>query len=125
MQAVTIQGKNKVKIKKMKAPEIQEDTDMIIKVTSTAICGSDLHPYRKSMPITNDYIIGHEPMGIVEEVGPGVKNHKVGDRIVISFNVSCGECHFCQNEYEMVKHNKIDPTDIITHNVPLKKAEKM
>ena len=100
LQAVTVQGKNKVKVKKMKAPEIQEGTDMIIRVTSTAICGSDLHLYRKTMPITNDYIIGHEPMGIVEEVGPGVKNRKVGDRVVIPFNISCGECHFCQNQME-------------------------
>ena len=100
MQAVTVQGKNKVKVKKMRAPEIQEGTDMIIRVTSTAICGSDLHLYRKSMPITNDYIIGHEPMGIVEEVGPGVKKIKKGDRVVIPFNISCGECHFCQNQME-------------------------
>lgn len=100
LQAVTIQGKNKVKVKKMKAPEIQEGTDMIIKVTSTAICGSDLHLYRKNMPITNDYIIGHEPMGIVEEVGPGVKKVKKGDRVVIPFNVSCGHCHFCENQME-------------------------
>lgn len=100
LQAVTVQGKNKVKVKKMKAPEIQEGTDMIIRVTSTAICGSDLHLFRKSMPITNDYIIGHEPMGIVEEVGPGVKNRKVGDRVVIPFNISCGDCHFCNNQME-------------------------
>lgn len=84
----------------MKAPEIQEGTDMIIRVTSTAICGSDLHLYRKSMPISNDYIIGHEPMGIVEEVGPGVQKIKKGDRVVVPFNVSCGECHFCQNQME-------------------------
>lgn len=100
MQAVTVQGKNKVKVKKMKAPEIQEGTDMIIKVTSTAICGSDLHLYRKNMPISDDYIIGHEPMGIVEEVGPGVKKVKKGDRVVIPFNVSCGHCHFCENQME-------------------------
>lgn len=100
LQAVTVQGKNKVKVKKMKAPEIQQGTDMIIKVTSTAICGSDLHLYRKNMPITNDYIIGHEPMGIVEEVGPGVKKVKKGDRVVIPFNVSCGHCHFCENQME-------------------------
>ncbi|MBB6423918.1 threonine dehydrogenase-like Zn-dependent dehydrogenase [Jeotgalicoccus coquinae] len=100
LQAVTVQGKNKVKVKKMKAPEIQEGTDMIIKVTSTAICGSDLHLYRKNMPISDDYIIGHEPMGIVEEVGPGVKKVKKGDRVVIPFNVSCGHCHFCENQME-------------------------
>lgn len=100
MQAVTVQGKNKVKVKKMKTPEIQSGTDMIIRVTSTAICGSDLHLYRKSMPISDDYIIGHEPMGIVEEVGPGVRKIKKGDRVVIPFNVSCGKCHFCQNQME-------------------------
>ncbi|GAB3060944.1 alcohol dehydrogenase catalytic domain-containing protein [Salinicoccus sesuvii] len=100
MQAVTVQGSEKIKVKNMKAPELQEGTDMIIRVTSTAICGSDLHLYRKNMPISDDYIIGHEPMGIVEEVGPGVKKIKKGDRVVIPFNISCGECHFCKHEME-------------------------
>lgn len=100
MQAVTVQGSEKIKVKDMKAPELQEGTDMIIRVTSTAICGSDLHLYRKNMPISDDYIIGHEPMGIVEEVGPGVKKIKKGDRVVIPFNISCGECHFCKHEME-------------------------
>lgn len=79
---------------------IERGDQMIVRITSTAICGSDLHLYHSTIPLTHDYIIGHEPMGIVEEVGPDVKNRKPGDRVVIPFNVSCGECHFCQNQME-------------------------
>ncbi|MFC3038707.1 alcohol dehydrogenase catalytic domain-containing protein [Virgibacillus xinjiangensis] len=100
MKAVTNQGKGKVEVKNVETPQIQHDTDMIIRITSTAICGSDLHLYHSTMPLGKDYVIGHEPMGIVEEVGKGVKNRKIGDRVVIPFNVSCGECHFCQNNME-------------------------
>ena len=100
--AVTNQGKEKVEVKNAKtcSPKIEKDTDMIVKITTTAICGSDLHLYRGTMPLGKDYIIGHEPMGIVEEVGPAVKKVKKGDRVVIPFNVSCGECHFCKNHME-------------------------
>ncbi|MFC2947039.1 zinc-dependent alcohol dehydrogenase [Virgibacillus sediminis] len=100
MKAVTNQGKGKVEVKNVETPQIQHDTDMIIRVTSTAICGSDLHLYHSTIPLGKDYVIGHEPMGIVEEVGKGVKNRKIGDRVVIPFNVSCGECHFCKNNME-------------------------
>jgi S-(hydroxymethyl)glutathione dehydrogenase/alcohol dehydrogenase len=98
--AVTNQGKEKVEVKNVAAPKIEKDTDMIVKITTTAICGSDLHLYRGTIPLGKDYIIGHEPMGIVEEVGPAVKKVKKGDRVVIPFNVSCGECHFCKNQME-------------------------
>jgi S-(hydroxymethyl)glutathione dehydrogenase / alcohol dehydrogenase len=98
--AVTNQGKEKVEVKNVAAPKIEKDTDMIVKITTTAICGSDLHLYRGTIPLGKDYIIGHEPMGIVEEVGPAVKKVKKGDRVVIPFNVSCGECHFCKNHME-------------------------
>ncbi|MCM3714525.1 glutathione-dependent formaldehyde dehydrogenase [Alkalihalobacillus oceani] len=100
MLALTNQGKGKVDVKKVDDPAIEKPDDMIIKITSTSICGSDLHLYHSTIPLSKDYIIGHEPMGIVEEVGPDVKNVKKGDRVVIPFNVSCGECHFCQNQME-------------------------
>ena len=100
MKAITSQGIKKVEVKEVDAPKIEKDTDMIVKITSTAICGSDLHLYHGSIPLRKDYIIGHEPMGIVEEVGPAVQKRKKGDRVVIPFNVSCGECFYCQNQME-------------------------
>ncbi|MEC6747216.1 zinc-dependent alcohol dehydrogenase [Marinilactibacillus sp. XAAS-LB27] len=101
MRAVTYQGKEKMTVTTVPDPKIQEPTDAIIRVTATAICGSDLHLYHNgNMVLNDDYVVGHEPMGIVEEVGPDVKNLKVGDRIVVPFNVSCGHCHFCENDME-------------------------
>ena len=80
-------------------PIIQDPTDAIIRVTSTAICGSDLHLYSKLSPLMREGdIIGHEPMGIVEEVGRKVEHISPGDRVVIPFNVSCGRCFFCDQD---------------------------
>lgn len=93
MKAVIYQGKFEVSVKKVEAPTIQDRQDVIIKVTSTAICGSDLHLYQGNFPLPIGYVIGHEPMGIVEEVGPDVTKVKKGDRVVIPFTVSCGTCH--------------------------------
>ena len=75
---------------------MQEDDDVILRVTSTAICGSDLHIYRGKIPMmeTGD-ILGHEFMGIVEDIGKKVANVKRGDRVVVPFTISCGECFFC------------------------------
>ncbi|WP_077624531.1 zinc-dependent alcohol dehydrogenase [Sediminibacillus massiliensis] len=100
MKALTNQGKGKVEVKKVADPTIKKSDDMIVRITSTAICGSDLHLYHSSIPLGDDYIIGHEPMGIVEEVGPDVQTLKKGDRVVIPFNIGCGQCHFCQNNME-------------------------
>lgn len=101
MRAVTYQGKRKMEVTTVPDPSIVEPTDAIIRITATAICGSDLHLYHHGDLLTEkDYVVGHEPMGIVEEVGPDVKKLKVGDRIVVPFNVSCGHCHYCQNEME-------------------------
>lgn len=72
MRAVTYQGKNSIAVKKVDAPSIQDREDVIIRITSTAICGSDLHLYQGNFPLPIGYVIGHEPMGIVEEVGPDV-----------------------------------------------------
>ena len=101
MRAVTWQGNEKMEVRNVPDPTIQEPTDMIVRITATAICGSDLHLYHNGKPVMEeDYVVGHEPMGIVEEVGPGVKKVKKGDRVVIPFNIGCGECHFCTHEME-------------------------
>ncbi|ERN52340.1 alcohol dehydrogenase catalytic domain-containing protein [Alkalihalophilus marmarensis] len=100
MKAVTFQGKDKIEVKEMEAPSIQTDDDMVIRITASGICGSDLHLYKTGIPLEEDYIIGHEPMGIVEEVGLNVKNLKKGDRVVVPFNIGCGTCFFCQNQME-------------------------
>ncbi|OAS83255.1 zinc-dependent alcohol dehydrogenase [Metabacillus litoralis] len=98
MKAVTYQGPNNVKVKEVEDAKLEKRDDVIVKITSTAICGSDLHLYQGNMPLPEGYIIGHEPMGIVEEVGPNVTKVKKGDRVVVPFNVSCGECIYCQHD---------------------------
>lgn len=99
MKAVTFQGIKNVLVKEVPAPIMQKPDDIIVKITSTAICGSDLHLIHDMIPnLPQGYIIGHEPMGIVEEVGPEVTKVKKGDRVVIPFNVSCGECFYCRHD---------------------------
>ncbi|MCH1626877.1 zinc-dependent alcohol dehydrogenase [Ferdinandcohnia quinoae] len=100
MKAVTYQGPNQIEVKEVRDPQIEKSDDIIIKVTSTAICGSDLHLYKGNFPLPEGYIIGHEPMGIVEEVGTAVTKVKKGDRVVIPFTVACGKCYYCEHEME-------------------------
>ncbi|GIH96193.1 zinc-dependent alcohol dehydrogenase [Planobispora siamensis] len=96
MKAVTWHGKRDVRVEEVSDPAIKEPTDAIIKVTTTAICGSDLHLYEVLGPfIEPGDVLGHEPMGVVEEVGADVEHIKPGDRVVIPFNISCGHCHMC------------------------------
>lgn len=96
MKAVVWHGKEDIRVDNVPDPIIQEPTDAIIRITSTAVCGSDLHLYSKLSPIMRaGDIIGHEPMGIVEEVGSEVGHIEPGDRVVIPFNISCGSCFFC------------------------------
>jgi threonine dehydrogenase-like Zn-dependent dehydrogenase len=96
MRAVTWHGKRDVRIDTVPDPTIQEPTDAIIEVTSTNICGSDLHLYEVLGAFMNPGdVLGHEPMGIVREVGSGVTNLTVGDRVVIPFQISCGSCYMC------------------------------
>ena len=95
MRALTWHGTRDVRVDTVPDPVIQEPTDAIIKVTSSGICGSDLHLYEVLGPfLSQGDILGHEPMGIVEEVGPAV-DLKVGDRVVIPFQISCGSCEMC------------------------------
>ena len=97
MKALTWHGLGDVRVEEVPDPRIQEPTDAIVRVTSTAICGSDLHLYGVLAPyLSAGDIIGHEFMGIVEEVGTGVTNLAVGDRVVVPFNISCGTCWMCQ-----------------------------
>jgi threonine dehydrogenase-like Zn-dependent dehydrogenase len=96
VQALTWQGRRDVRVETVPDPTIQAPTDAIIRVTSSAICGSDLHLYEVLGPfLTPGDILGHEPMGIVEEVGAEVSHIKPGDRVVIPFNISCGSCWMC------------------------------
>ena len=98
MKAVTWHGKRDVRVDTVPDPSILEPTDAIVRVTSSAICGSDLHLYELFGPFMDaGDILGHEPMGIVVEVGSLVTKIKPGDRVVVPFNISCGECFMCQN----------------------------
>ncbi len=96
MKALCWMGKEKLEVQNVKDPEILNPQDAIIKITRTAICGSDLHLYDGYIPTMEPGdIVGHEFMGIVEEVGPAVKKIKRGDRVVIPFTIACGSCFFC------------------------------
>ncbi|KKB34184.1 zinc-dependent alcohol dehydrogenase [Bacillus thermotolerans] len=99
MKAVTYQGLKNVSVKEVKDPAVEKADDIIVKITASAICGSDLHLIHGLVPnMPTDYVIGHEPVGIVEETGPDVTKVKKGDRVIIPFNVSCGECWYCKND---------------------------
>ena len=96
MKAVTWQGKRDVRVEEVPDPQIQEPTDAIVRITSTNICGSDLHLYETLGAFMDaGDVLGHEPMGVVEEVGSQAGDLKVGDRVVIPFQISCGHCYMC------------------------------
>lgn len=97
MQALTYHGRKDVRVETVPDPVLAADDDLILRVTATAICGSDLHLYRGKIPDLHDGdVLGHEFMGIVEEVGSGVTQVKPGDRVVIPFVIACGECFHCR-----------------------------
>ncbi|SIT91497.1 zinc-dependent alcohol dehydrogenase [Pontibacter indicus] len=95
MKAAVFHKMKDIQVETIDDPRIEDARDCILRVTSTAICGSDLHIYNGMVPQTRDMVMGHEFMGIVEEVGSGVKNLKKGDRVVVPFPISCGTCHYC------------------------------
>ena len=98
MKALVFHCPKKVLVEEVKDPTIIKDTDLILKVTSTAICGSDLHVYNGFIPQKNPMVMGHEFMGIVEETGKGVTHLKKGDRVVVPFPIACGGCFFCNHD---------------------------
>jgi threonine dehydrogenase-like Zn-dependent dehydrogenase len=99
MKATCWMGKKDVQVVDVPDPQILNRRDAIVKITSTAICGSDLHLFNGFIPtMEKGDILGHEFMGEVVEVGPEVKQRKVGDRVVVSFTIGCGECFFCKKE---------------------------
>jgi threonine dehydrogenase-like Zn-dependent dehydrogenase len=113
MKALTWHGTEDVRIDTVPDPKIQEPTDAIVRMTSTAICGSDLHLYRVlGMFIDEGDVLGHEPMGIVEEVGPGVKSLKPGDRVVVPFNIACGHCFMCDQHL----YSQCETTQVRAHD---------
>jgi threonine dehydrogenase-like Zn-dependent dehydrogenase len=98
MKAAVIHGPGKISYDTVEDPRLKEDRDIILKVTATAICGSDLHIYSGGIPQARPMVLGHEFMGIVEEVGKGVNNLKRGDRVVVPFPIACGHCFFCNHD---------------------------
>ena len=111
MKAVVWHGKEDVRVETVPDPGLRAPTDAIVRITSSAICGSDLHLYAKlGFAMKEGDIIGHEPMGFVEEVGPDVTHVRPGDRVVIPFNVACGDCFMCtrglQSQCETTQNRK-------------------
>jgi threonine dehydrogenase-like Zn-dependent dehydrogenase len=112
MKALTWHGKRDVRVDTVPDPKIQAPTDIIVKVTSSGICGSDLHLYEILGPFLDEGdILGHEPMGIVEEVGSDVGSLVAGDRVVVPFNVSCGTCFMCGEGL----HSQCETTQVRDH----------
>lgn len=98
MKALRWYGKQKVRVEEVPIPAVTEPEDVVCKITGTTVCGSDLHLYHKEiMQLQSGDILGHEWMGIIDEVGSGVKNFKKGDRVVASFQIACGKCQYCKD----------------------------
>ncbi|RYD60996.1 MAG: glutathione-dependent formaldehyde dehydrogenase, partial [Verrucomicrobiaceae bacterium] len=98
MKAVVFHRPGKVQVDEVPDPGIEHPEDVILRVTSTAICGSDLHIYNGFFPQARSFVLGHEFMGIVEETGSEVRNLQRGDRVVVPFPVACGSCFFCNHQ---------------------------
>ncbi|MFG6403046.1 glutathione-independent formaldehyde dehydrogenase [Microbacterium sp. P04] len=99
MRAVVFKGPFKLSVEEVPDPKIEQPLDAIIRITTANICGSDLHPYEGRAPLEAGMVLGHENMGIVEEVGPGVDRIKVGDRVSVPFNLACGTCRNCNDGF--------------------------
>lgn len=96
MRAVVFDDVGAVRVDDIEEPKLEEPTDAIVRITMSAICGSDLHWYHGKAPMASGEQLGHEGVGVVEQAGDGVTKFKQGDRVVIAFNVVCGECWFCE-----------------------------
>ena len=95
MKAVVFHKPKDMRVETVDDPSLEDSRDVILRVTATAICGSDLHLYNGFFPQTKPLVMGHEFMGIVEDVGPGIRNLRRGDRVVVPFPIACGSCFFC------------------------------
>ncbi|MBL1100359.1 zinc-dependent alcohol dehydrogenase [Streptomyces coffeae] len=114
MRAVTWQGRREVSVETVPDPIIKEPTDAIVRITTTALCGSDLHLYEVLTPfMTPGDILGHEPMGIVEETGPEVTNLSPGDRVVVPFQIACGNCWMCRSGLP----TQCETTQVVEHGM--------
>jgi threonine dehydrogenase-like Zn-dependent dehydrogenase len=114
MKAVTWHGKRDVRVDTVPDPAIQQPTDAIVRITSSGICGSDLHLYEVMGPFMGEGdILGHEPMGIVEEAGSEVTNLAPGDRVVIPFQIACGSCFMCGQGL----HTQCETTQVREHGM--------
>src|SRR5205814_1315452 len=97
VKAVVWHGDEDLRVENVDDPRIEEPSDAIVRITSTAICGSDLHLYgAKVIGMKEGDILGHEPMGVIEEVGSAVSDFAPGDRVVVPFNIACGRCYMCE-----------------------------
>ena len=99
MKAVVYQGPFSVAVENVPDPELQHPNDVVVKITSSCICGSDLHMYEGRTAAEPGIIFGHENMGVIQEVGSAVRTLKAGDRVVMPFNVACGFCKNCQRGF--------------------------
>jgi glutathione-independent formaldehyde dehydrogenase len=95
MKAVTYEGERKMSVTERPNPKLKSPTDALLRVTTSGICGSDLHMYDGRTPLKEGTVVGHEIMGVIEKVGEGVQSIKVGDRVVLPFNIACGFCFNC------------------------------
>jgi threonine dehydrogenase-like Zn-dependent dehydrogenase len=112
MRAVTWQGRRDIRVEEVPDPIIQEPTDAIVRMTTTGLCGSDLHLYEVLGPFLDPGdVLGHEPMGIVEEVGSGVTTIRPGDRVVVPFQICCGHCWMCAQGL----HTQCETTQVREH----------
>jgi len=101
MKAAVFHKPGDIRYQSTEDPRIEQSRDVLLRVTSTAICGSDLHIYDGFLPQLREEVLGHEFMGVVEEVGSGVTNFRKGDRVVVPFTIACGQCYFCQHQLQM------------------------
>src|SRR5438270_1254006 len=100
MKAVVFQGIGDIRLENVSEPKIQKPNDAIVRLTASAICGTDLHMIRGTMPgMKSGTILGHEGVGVVEEIGKQVRNLKKGDRVVIPSTIACGSCNYCRASY--------------------------
>ena len=95
MKAVVYKGAFDVAVETVADPRIEQSPDAVIRITTANICGSDLHPYEGRAPLDAGMVLGHENMGVVEEIGAGVDRISVGDRVSVPFNIACGTCRNC------------------------------